>query len=112
ADAPCIPGYVIQSEIGRGGMAAVYRAVRTIHGTEQSVAIKVLRAVFLDPVEQQRFINEQRILARLQHPNIAVLLDVGSVNGRPYMVLEHIDGVPLDQRLVPPAPFAVVLDAI
>lgn len=112
ADAPSVPGYVIQREIGRGGMGAVYEAVRTIHGTEQSVAIKVLRAAILDPVEHQRFINEQRILARLRHPNIAVMLEAGSVEARPYMVLEHIDGLPIDQRLMPPAPPAAVLDAI
>ena len=99
APQPQIQGYRLLEEIGRGGMAAVYSAVRDVHGIEQTVAIKVMRAALLSPLERERFLNEQRILARLQHPNIATLLDVGIVDERPYMVLEHIDGETIDQRL-------------
>lgn len=99
APPPEIVGYRLTGEIGRGGMAAVYSAVRNVHGVEQTVAIKVLRAAILSPTERERFLNEQRILARLQHPNIATLLDVGIVDERPYMVLEHVDGETIDQRL-------------
>ncbi|MCB1630041.1 MAG: serine/threonine protein kinase, partial [Xanthomonadales bacterium] len=99
APPPLIEGYRLVGEIGRGGMAAVYSALRDVHGIEQTVAIKVLRAALLSPLERERFLNEQRILARLQHPNIATLLDVGIVDERPYMVLEHIDGETIDQRL-------------
>ncbi len=99
APAPRIPGYDIGAEIGRGGMATVYAASRDVHGSEQRVAVKVLRTALLSAVERERFLNEQRILAQLQHPGIATLLDAGFVDGRPYMVLEHIDGRPIDQCL-------------
>lgn len=101
APPPQIPGYRIEQELGRGGMAAVYAASRDVHGSEQKVAVKVLRAALLSPVERERFLNEQRILAQLRHPGIATLLDAGLVEGRPYMVLEHIDGRPIDQCLGP-----------
>jgi eukaryotic-like serine/threonine-protein kinase len=113
APPPQIEGYRLLGEIGRGGMAAVFSAVRNVHGTEQTVAIKVLRAVLLSPAERERFLNEQRILARLQHPNIATLLDVGIVDERPYMVLELVDGDTIDQRLKPTlADLPAILDAI
>lgn len=82
-------------------MATVFSAVRNVHGAGQTVAIKVLRAAILSPIERERFLKEQRILARLQHSNIATLLDVGIVDDRPYMVLEHVDGETIDQRLHP-----------
>ena len=94
-----IGGYRLLEEIGRGGMAVVYAGVRDVHGSAQRVAIKLLRAAILSPVDRERFLNEQRILARLQHPNIASLIDVGVVGDRPYMVLERIDGVPINQQL-------------
>jgi eukaryotic-like serine/threonine-protein kinase len=56
------------------------------------VAIKVLRSSLPSALDQARFLNEQRILARLRHPHIATLLDVGVVDDRPHMVLERIDG--------------------
>ncbi|MCB1637156.1 MAG: serine/threonine protein kinase, partial [Xanthomonadales bacterium] len=84
-----------------------------VHGIEQTVAIKVMRAALLSPLERERFLNEQRILARLQHPNIATLLDVGIVDERPYMVLEHIDGETIDKRLHPVFDdLPAILDAI
>lgn len=99
APPPQIEGYRLTGEIGRGGMATVYSAVRDVHGAEQTVAIKVLRAALLSPLDRERFMTEQRILARLQHPNIATLLDVGVVDERPYMVLEHIDGQSIERSL-------------
>lgn len=99
APAPDIPGYRILKEIGRGGMASVYAASRDVHGSTQQVAIKLLRSALLSDTDRDRFLNEQRILARLRHPGIATLLDAGLVQGRPYMVLEHIDGQPIDQCL-------------
>lgn len=98
---PQIEGYRITGEIGRGGMSTVYAALRNVHGSEQPVAIKLLRAALGDSAERERFLTEQRILARLQHPNIARLIEVGSVAERPYMVLEQIDGVPIDQHWRP-----------
>ena len=109
---PHIPGYRIERELGRGGMGAVFEAVREVEGSEQRVAIKLLRGGGLDPAESERLVTEQRILARLQHPNIAVLLDAGRIDGRPYLVLERIEGVPIDRQLQPPAAPESVLAAI
>lgn len=109
---PLIEGYRITGEIGRGGMAIVYAALRDVQGSEQPVAIKLLRAALGDGSERDRFLTEQRILARLQHPHIARLIEVGSVDARPYMVLEQIGGVPIDQHWQPGVvPVATVLDA-
>jgi hypothetical protein len=111
AAAPAIPGYKIGSELGRGGMGAVYLATREFSGVEQLVAIKVLRRALLDDEEVRRFLTEQRILARLRHPNIATLLDAGMLEGRPWMAIERIDGLPIDQNLQPPAQVIAVLQA-
>lgn len=113
ATPPNIPGYAIDGEIGRGGMAVVYAAHRDVAGARQAVAVKILRAGLPSPVERARFLNEQRILARLAHPNIATLLDVGLVDDAPYMVLERIDGAAIDTRLGPTlADLPRVLDAL
>ncbi len=109
---PQIPGYRIERELGRGGMGAVYEAQRDLGGIEQPVAVKVLRRALLGEDELRRFLTEQRILARLSHPNIAGLLDAGSIDGRPWMALERIEGQPIDRALPPPAPVAAVLDAV
>ena len=98
---PDIPGYALLGEIGRGGMATVYEAERSVHGARSRVAIKLLRMRFDDPLAVERFLREQRILSTLRHPNIAVLLDYGTVDDRPYAVMERIDGQPIDLRLVP-----------
>lgn len=109
---PPIPGYRLGSAIGRGGMATVYAAWRNVHGSEQPVAIKLLRVAPADSAERERFLTEQRILARLQHPHIARLIEVGSVGERPYMVLEQVDGQPVDRHWAPgTAPVATLLRA-
>ncbi len=93
--------------IGRGGMGEVWLAERVDGRFEQQVAIKLLHRVGGD--EDARFLREQRLLARLEHPGIARLIDAGALpEGRPYMVMEYVDGTPLlvhvrtlafDQRL-------------
>jgi serine/threonine-protein kinase len=112
AAAPQIPGYRIERELGRGGMGTVYEAHRDLGGIEQPVAVKVLRRALLGEDELRRFLTEQRILARLSHPNITGLLDAGSIDGRPWMALERIEGQPIDRALSPPAPITAVLDAV
>lgn len=113
APVPAIPGYVVDGEIGRGGMATVYAGHREVAGAHQAVAIKVLRGALPSALDRARFLNEQRILARLKHPHIATLLDVGVVDDRPYMVLERIDGAPIDAVLAPTqADLPRVLDAL
>ncbi len=88
--------YELVSELGRGGMGAVYLARRADGRFEQEVAVKLLkRGTDTDEV-LRRFRAERRILARLEHPNIARLLDGGeSEDGLPFFVMEHVDGVPL-----------------
>jgi eukaryotic-like serine/threonine-protein kinase len=89
--------YRLVREIGRGGMGAVYLATRVDEEFEQQVAIKVIGGL-LAPHVLQRFRAERQILASLAHPNIARLLDGGTTaDGVPYLVMEHVDGVPIDQ---------------
>ncbi|MEY2512179.1 MAG: eukaryotic-like serine/threonine-protein kinase [Verrucomicrobiota bacterium] len=91
-----VGAYAIIRELGRGGMGAVYLAQRADGAFEKQVAIKVLkRGTDTDEV-LQRFQSEREILARLNHPNIARLLDAGTTNdGLPYFVMDYVDGKPI-----------------
>jgi eukaryotic-like serine/threonine-protein kinase len=97
ADAPDRLGpYRIEREIGRGGMGVVYEAERDDGQFLRRVAIKVLPAGG-DGGLRQRVLAERQILAALDHANIARLLDGGVTNdGRPYLVMEHVEGLPID----------------
>jgi serine/threonine protein kinase len=95
---PSIPGYVILSEIGRGGMGIVYEARHL--GLQRTVALKMIRAgTQAGPKELARFRTEAAMIARLQHPNIVQIHDVGESAGRPYFVLEFVAGGSLAQHL-------------
>jgi len=90
--------YQIVEEIGRGGMGEVYRAFRADGQYDQQVAIKLVRAGLDTSSILERFRNERQILASLDHPNIARLLDGGTTEeGIPYLVMELIAGTPIDQ---------------
>ena len=83
--------------IGRGGMGAVYAAQRSDGAYVQQAALKLIRTSADSPAARERFLRERQILARLQHPNIATLLDGGiSAENEPYFVMELVDGVPID----------------
>jgi eukaryotic-like serine/threonine-protein kinase len=83
-------------EIGRGGMGAVYLAARADDEFNKQVAIKVVKRGIDTDAVLKRFRQERRILAVLEHPNIARLLDGGtSPDGLPYFVLEYVDGKPI-----------------
>jgi len=90
---PSVAGYQILRFIGAGGMASVFEAVRELPGGAQTVAFKLLRINVHDPEERRRFLREQYILARLQHPHIAQLLDAGfTPTGTPFLSLEFVVG--------------------
>ncbi len=93
-----IGAYEIIGEIAQGGMGAVYRAVRADGQYQQQVALKIVRADLSTPLAAGRFRNERQILASLDHPNIAKILDGGSTTeDLPYFVMEFIDGRPLTE---------------
>jgi eukaryotic-like serine/threonine-protein kinase len=88
---PTPPGYELFEEIGRGGMGVVYRARQT--GLDRVVALKLIRSGDLaDPTERARFAAEARAVARLSHPNIVQVYEVGEVNGCPFLALEYVPG--------------------
>jgi serine/threonine protein kinase len=89
--------YRIIRELGRGGMGAVYLALRADRTFEKQVAIKLVKRGIDTDAVLQRFWYERRILAALDHPYIARLVDGGtSPDGRPYFVMEYVNGQPLD----------------
>jgi serine/threonine protein kinase len=89
--------YRVVKEIGRGGMGAVYLAIRDDDQFQKQVAIKVVKQG-MDTVEVLgRFRHERQILANLDHPYIARLLDGGTTfDGRPFFVMDYVEGQPLD----------------
>lgn len=90
--------YLVQSRLGRGGMATVYRAHDPSIGRD--VAIKFLHASLAEDEEcRDRFLREARAAGGLSHQNIVVVHDVGEIEGRPYMAMELIDGAPLSDIL-------------
>ncbi len=90
--------YRIIREIGRGGMGAVYLAERDDDEYQKQVAIKLIKRGMDSDAILHRFLSERQILARLDHANIARLLDGGTTtDGRPYFVMEYIEGQPIDR---------------
>lgn len=89
--------YRIVSILGHGGMSTVYRGERDDDQYRQVVAIKVLHHAALHPRLRSRLHSERHILATLAHPSIARLIDSGDLeDGTPYLVMEHVDGEPID----------------
>ena len=89
--------YRIERKLGTGGMGDVYLAERADDEYQQQVAIKLVRAGVYSAQVQSRLRLERQILARLEHPNIARLLDGGRApDGTPYIVMEYVDGEPID----------------
>ena len=95
-----IGAYVIIREIGQGGMGTVYLAARADGYFEKQVAIKLLKRGVANEEVLRRFRSEREVLARLDHPNIARLIDAGTTDdGLPYFVMEYIDGIPITRFL-------------
>jgi tetratricopeptide (TPR) repeat protein/predicted Ser/Thr protein kinase len=113
--------YTIFNEIGRGGMGVVYLADRADGEYHKRVAIKLITTARPDPSLNQRFRRERQILAQLEHPGIARLLDGGATpTGEAYFVMEYVEGPPLlawcDEHQLPTTPrvklFLSVCDAV
>ncbi|KRA54291.1 hypothetical protein ASD77_06645 [Pseudoxanthomonas sp. Root65] len=86
--------YQLESLLGEGGMGLVWLATRADGLYQRRVALKLLRPGLADPNLRLRFTREREILARLEHPNIARLLDAGiGSEGQPYLALEYVEGV-------------------
>jgi serine/threonine protein kinase/tetratricopeptide (TPR) repeat protein len=89
--------YQVVAKVGEGGMGAVYRAIRVDDQYLKQVAIKVIRSGVSSSHYLRRFKNERQIMASLDHPNIARLLDGGATkDGLPYFVMEFIEGERID----------------
>src|SRR5882672_12899317 len=100
-----VGSYTLERLLGQGGMGSVWLARRSDGRYEGHAAVKFLNLALLGRGGLERFEREGSVLARLAHPNIARLLDAGVMAGQPYLVLEYIEGEPLDrycdQRILP-----------
>jgi len=93
-----IGSYRIVSEIGQGGMGAVYLAERVDGKFSQRVALKLLKREMNTSALRRRFEQEREILSRLEHPNIARLLDAGTTDDKiPFFAMEYVEGRPIDE---------------
>src|ERR671917_556940 len=88
----------LEEKVGSGGMSSVYRAFDPT--LERRVAIKMMhRDISDDPDQLERFRREARAVARLNHPHVVTVIDFGEDDGRPYIVLEFVEGETLKQRI-------------
>jgi tetratricopeptide (TPR) repeat protein len=95
---PAIEGYEVVGELGRGGMGVVYRA-RQVLLNRPCVLKMILAGVHAEAEAVVRFLAEAEAVARLQHPNIVQIHNIGEADGLPYFELEYVEGGSLDRRL-------------
>ncbi|MBI3820904.1 MAG: serine/threonine protein kinase [Planctomycetes bacterium] len=95
---PEVPGFHIRGELGRGGMGIVMRAYDA--ALEREVAIKFLSPEFAeDNKSRERFLREARALAKVRHPNLVAVHTAGEIDGRPFFVMEMVEGTSLDRAI-------------
>lgn len=105
SDAPSFPrifgAYVLEERLSRGGMAEIFRAQRTgIHGFRKTVVVKtILPALARNDDFRRLFVEEARTVARLDHPHIVPVHELGEVDGTLYMTMEYVDGFDLKTLL-------------
>ncbi len=93
-----IPGYTIETEIGRGGMATVYLATQQL--LDRKVALKIMTpSLAADDSFCQRFVKEGKTIAQFKHPNIVTIYDIGAFESHYYMAMEYIGGGTLKERI-------------
>ncbi len=112
---PVVPGYEILDVLGHGGMGIVYKARHL--GLDRVVALKMIRAgAHAGPEERERFRAEAQAVARLQHPNIVQVFEVGAHDGLPWCALEYVEGDSLARRLngtpLPPRQAALLVQPL
>jgi serine/threonine-protein kinase len=106
---PHIEGYEILEELGRGGMGVVYRARQL--GLRRIVALKtVLCGPYMSDDLRNRFLNEARAVASLQHPNIVQVFDMGEADGQPFYAMEFIEGKDLAHSRDEPRSFRQIAE--
>lgn len=94
-----IPGYRMERHLGSGAMANVYLAVQ--ESLDRQVALKLMAASLLsDSTFRERFLKEGKIIARLNHPNIITIYDIGIFQGSYYMAMEYVNGGTLKERIL------------
>lgn len=100
---PQIPGYEIIRVLNQGGMGVVFLARQAALG--RTVALKMISGVHLAPAALARFRAETEAAARLQHPNVVQIFEVGQVDGRPFFSMEYVEGGNLAQHVTRIKPF-------
>ncbi|HKR62196.1 MAG TPA: serine/threonine-protein kinase, partial [Thermoanaerobaculia bacterium] len=105
-DTIAIPGYRIERRLGEGGMGAVYLAEEI--ALSRRVAIKVVSdRIARDAEVRARFLREARLLATVEHPNVVRVYTFGSVEDRPYLVMEYVEGETLAERIQRTGPMPI-----
>jgi serine/threonine protein kinase len=110
-----LAGYELLDKIGEGGMGQVHRATQLSLG--RTVAVKFLNPLTPQWSERAESHRESRLMAALAHPHVVTIYDCGQAEGRPYLVMEYVDGATLRSRMTPGQPWSIaqaapLLDAI